>query len=216
MVLEKEEAGVPVPFSEGILIFKVGAKIYYHAKTQKLVDLAMSADKLGSLHNVYQTLQPDHRTQKCSYIMQYLWRCSASSFNSPGPYYMCSASLKAKFIVATLFETTQALDMYVLIQKYAFAMGQVRIFLQSRCCRDLITAHMAANLLEVVRTSTKSRHGFSTLSPTKRCSLSSVLYIRYPKSIFIWCALFGKFMCVCRVPGLWQSLCTVTFELDSM
>ena len=29
-----------------------------------------------------------------------------------GPYYTCSGSLKAKFIVATLFETRQALDMY--------------------------------------------------------------------------------------------------------
>ena len=111
MVQEKKEAGVPVPFSEGIRMFdevKVGAKVHYHAKMQKLVDLAMSADELGSLHNVYQTLQPDHRTQKCSYIMLYLWRCSASNFDVLGPYYTCSGSLKAKFIVDTLFETMQA------------------------------------------------------------------------------------------------------------
>ena len=75
MVQEKKEAGVPVPFSEGILIFdevKIGTKVHYHAKTQKLVGLAMSADELGSLHDMYETLQPNYHTQKWSYVMQYL------------------------------------------------------------------------------------------------------------------------------------------------
>ena len=115
MVEEKSVAGISTPFYEGILIFdevKVGAKVHYHAKTQKFIGLAMSADEVGSLHDVYQTLQPDHRTQKCSYVMQYLWRCAASNFDVLGPYYTSSGSLKAKFVLATLFETMQALHMY--------------------------------------------------------------------------------------------------------
>ena len=54
-----------LPFSEGILIFdevKIGAKIHYHAKTGKFIGLAMSSDELATLHDVFQTLQPDHRT----------------------------------------------------------------------------------------------------------------------------------------------------------
>lgn len=90
MIKEKRNAGVPVPFSEGFLIFdevNVGAKVHYHAKTEKLIGLAMSSDELGSLRDVYQTLQPDHRTQKASYMLEYIWRCTALDFDILGPYY---------------------------------------------------------------------------------------------------------------------------------
>lgn len=43
-----------VPLSEGFLIFdevKVGVKVHYHAKTGRLIGLAMSSDELGSLHD---------------------------------------------------------------------------------------------------------------------------------------------------------------------
>ena len=115
MVREKEELGEPAPFSEGILIFdevKVGLKVHYHAKTQKLIGLAMSPDELASLHDVFQTLQPDHRTKKTSYILQYLWRCTASDFDIIGPYYTSAESVNAKFILATLFETMHKFQIY--------------------------------------------------------------------------------------------------------
>ena len=70
MVRENSESGVPAPFSEGILIFdeeKVGSKVHY--QTPKLIGLAMSADELASLHDVFQTLQPDHHTQKALYVL---------------------------------------------------------------------------------------------------------------------------------------------------
>ena len=84
---------------------KIGLKVHYHAKTGKLVGLAMSSDELGSLHDVYQTLQPDHKTQKASYILQYLWRCTASNFDILGPYYSCAGGAKAKYILSTLYNT---------------------------------------------------------------------------------------------------------------
>ena len=104
-----------MPFSEGILIFdevKVGLKLLYHAKTGKLLGLAMTADELGSLHDVYQTFQPDHRTQKALYVLQYLWRCTASDFDILGPYYTAPATMSGKFILATLFDTMDALQLY--------------------------------------------------------------------------------------------------------
>ena len=77
MMEEKRTSGQLLPFSGGILIFdevKVGLKVHYHAKSGKLIGLAMSADQLASLHDVYQTLQSEHRTEKASYVLQYLWR----------------------------------------------------------------------------------------------------------------------------------------------
>ena len=33
---------------------------------------SMSSDELATLHDVFQTLQPDHRMQKATYMLQYL------------------------------------------------------------------------------------------------------------------------------------------------
>ena len=115
MVKEKRASGARVPFSEGILILdevKVGLKVHYHAKIGKLVALAMTSDDLGSLHDVYQTLQPDHRMQKTSYILQYLWRCTVSDFDILGPYYTSSGTMKAKFIISTLYDTMFIFHLY--------------------------------------------------------------------------------------------------------
>ncbi len=115
MIEEKKASGGKVPFHEGILIFdevKVGLKIHYHAKTGQLLGLAMSADELGSLHDVYQTLQPDHRTQKAAYVLQFLWRCTASDFDVLGPYFTSAGGLKSKFLISTLFEAMYALQLY--------------------------------------------------------------------------------------------------------
>ena len=111
MVREKSDSGVPAPFSEGILIFdevKVGSKVHYYAQTQKLIGLAMSADELASLHDIFQTLQPYHRTQKASYVLR-LWRCTASII---GTFFTSTKSMKAKFILASLFETMHVFHIY--------------------------------------------------------------------------------------------------------
>ncbi len=77
----------------------------------------MSADELCSLHDVFQTIQIDHRAQKASYVLQYLWRCTAvllpaSNFDIIGPYYTSAKQVSNKFIVATLYETIHALHLY--------------------------------------------------------------------------------------------------------
>ena len=75
MVKEKQAAGEGVPFSEGILVFdevKVGWKSTTMLRLGKFVGLVMNSDELGSLHDVYQTLQPDHKAQKALYVLQFL------------------------------------------------------------------------------------------------------------------------------------------------
>lgn len=91
---------------------KVGAKVHYHAKTGKFIGLAMSSDELATLHDVFLTLEPDHRTQKATYMLQYLWRCTASEYDVIGPYFSSAGGLSAKFIMATLFETMHAFQLY--------------------------------------------------------------------------------------------------------
>ena len=115
MTKEKHIAGELTPLSEGILIFdevKVGSKVHYHAKTGKLIGLAMTSDELGSLHDVYRSLALTHRAEKTSYILQYLWRCTSSNFDIIGPYFSAADRLKAKYILATLFDTMCVLQLF--------------------------------------------------------------------------------------------------------
>lgn len=114
MINEKKDADT-TPSWDGILIFdevKVGMKVHYHAKTGKFIGMAMSSDELGSLHDVFQTLKPGHRTQKASYVLQYLWRCTVSNFDILGPYYTSVETMKAKLILSTLFDVMYAFQLY--------------------------------------------------------------------------------------------------------
>ena len=115
MMEEKRSTGQLVPFNEGVLIFdevKVGLKVHYHAKSGKLIGLAMSVDELASLRDVYETLQSEHRTEKASYVLQYLWRCTASNFDVIGPYFTSGTAMSAQFIIASLFETIHSFHLY--------------------------------------------------------------------------------------------------------
>ena len=116
MIDEKLVAGVVFNW-EGILIFdevKVGLKIHYHAKTGKFIGMAMSSDELGSLHYVFQTLKPGHRTQKTLYVLQYLWRCTVSNLIFWVPITLVSSveAMKAKLILSTLFDAMYAFQLY--------------------------------------------------------------------------------------------------------
>ena len=180
MVKEKRASGARVPFSEGILILdevKVGLKVHYHAKIGK-----MTSDDLGSLHDVYQTLQPDHRMQETSYILQYLWRCTVSDFDILGPYYTSSGTMKAKFITSTLYiymiQCSYSICMG-LKQKLLCVMEQVPTYHPSRFSLVLGVGHLETSLLGAVQTYMKCRPGSQTPTQMRRCSLSSVPLIRY-------------------------------------
>ena len=71
----------------------------------------MSSDELATLH-VFQTLQPDHRMQKATYMLHYLWRCTVSDYDIIGPYFSSAGGLGAKFILAILFETMHVFQLY--------------------------------------------------------------------------------------------------------
>ena len=72
----------------------------------------MSADELASLHDVYETLQSEHRTAKASYVLQFLWRCTASNIDVIGPHFTSATVLSAKFVIACLVETMHLMHLY--------------------------------------------------------------------------------------------------------
>ena len=114
-IIDEKPTAVRVPNWEGILIFdeaKVGLKIHHHTKTGNFIGLAKLSEELGSLHDVFQTLKPGHRTQKASYVLQYLWRCTVSNFDILGPYYTSVEAMKAKLILSTLFDAMYAFQLY--------------------------------------------------------------------------------------------------------
>ena len=54
---------------------------------------AMCSSDMISLHDVYEELHKDEKTQ---YILQFLWRDLSSDFDIIGPYFNCSSSLEVK------------------------------------------------------------------------------------------------------------------------
>ncbi len=92
---------------ELILIFdevKVGLKLHHHAKSGKLLGLAMSADEL---HDVFQTIQIDHRSQKALYSIYGDILLPISILLG-----LIIQQVSNKFIIATLYETIHALHLY--------------------------------------------------------------------------------------------------------
>ena len=179
---ERLAAGGKVPFSEGILVFdevKVGLKLHYHAKTGQFIGLAMSSDELGSLHDVYQTLQPDHRMQKASYVLQFLWRCTASDFDILGPYYTSPETNTAKFILATLLDTMGALQLYGFKTKATVSDGASTNLLAIKLLTGFGSGAFGNKPVGSCDDIHEVKLGSSIPTPTRRCLPSFVPPIRY-------------------------------------
>ena len=121
----------------------------------------MSSDELGTLHDVF-------HTQKATYMLQYLWRCTVSDYDIIGPYFSSAGGLSAKFILVTLFETMHVSSCMVSKQKPLCVMEQAQTCHQSRYWQGLDMEHMETRRQGVQTTSTMWRHGFWTHSPMRR------------------------------------------------
>ena len=80
-------------------------QVVWNSKNNRIVGLAMSPDELQSLHDVFQVLEEDSRTQKASYVLQFLWRDISSDFDVVGPHFTSDKSLEAKFLAACVLDT---------------------------------------------------------------------------------------------------------------
>ena len=104
----KSTMGQVTPSSEGALIFdevKVTANIYWNAKSNKFIGHALSAEDMASMHDVYIQLDQNDKSEKASYILQFLWRDISSNVDVIGPYYTSQKGLDNKFMMACVLET---------------------------------------------------------------------------------------------------------------
>lgn len=108
--LSQKAQGKLEPLADGVLIFdevKVISRLMWNSRSQTIVGLAMNADDLASLHDIYQLLHQNSAVEQTSYIMQFLWRDLTSSYDIVGPYFTSSETFSAKVIHTCVLETIQ-------------------------------------------------------------------------------------------------------------
>ncbi|XP_014669634.1 PREDICTED: uncharacterized protein LOC106810714 [Priapulus caudatus] len=103
----------PKPMGEGVLILdevKVIGKIMWNSKNHEMYGLALTHNELTSLHDIYQTLDPQQKVSPAQNILQFLWRDLTSSFDVIGPYYATESALDTRLTTATLLETMRIFE----------------------------------------------------------------------------------------------------------
>ena len=66
----------------------------------------MSSDEFASLHDIYAHLSTDDdKSNKTTYILQFLWRDLTSKFDVVGPYFTCAGTLETKFLHSVVTKT---------------------------------------------------------------------------------------------------------------
>ena len=101
---------------DGVLIFdevKVISRMMWNSRSQKVMGLCMNHVEQSLLSDVYQMLDDDVAHQTC-YILQFLWRDLTSDYDIIGPYFTCSKSLEAKFIISCVLETVKLFQLHSL------------------------------------------------------------------------------------------------------
>jgi len=105
---ECKRLGKQEPKRDGALIFdevKVACQLMWNSHSHQLMGLAMTSNHLASLNDVYPLLSDT--SKQTSYILQFLWRDLTSEFDIIGPYFTCSSSVEAKFVLACVLETVK-------------------------------------------------------------------------------------------------------------
>ena len=114
----KEECrrlGKQEPKGDGALIFdevKVACQLMWNSRSHQLMGLAMTTENLASMNDVYSLLLQSNTAKQTSYILQFLWRDLTSEFDIVGPYFTCSSSVEAKFVLACILETVKLFQLH--------------------------------------------------------------------------------------------------------
>ena len=113
----KQRPNMKEPQGDGVLIFdevKVISRLMWNSRSQRIIGLAMTADQMSSLSDIYQLIDEDSATRQTSYILQTLWRDLTSSFDVVGPYFTSSSPLESKFILFCVLSTLRLFHLYSL------------------------------------------------------------------------------------------------------
>ena len=74
--------------------------------------IAMNAESLPSLHDIFRILDEDHCSHQATYILQFMWRDVTSKADVTGPYFTSETNLETKFLVSCLFEEMFVFECY--------------------------------------------------------------------------------------------------------
>ena len=72
----------------------------------------MSEKDQASLHDVFQTIDPDNHIQQTDHMLQFLWRDLTSSFDVIGPYFSSNETMSTKFVMACVFEAIKLFQVW--------------------------------------------------------------------------------------------------------
>ena len=110
---ECQRQGKHVPQSDGVLVFdevKVACQLMWNSRNQTLSGLAMTADDMSSLIDVYQLLQKPQVAAQTNYILQFLWRDLTSNYDIIGPYFTSAESVNSKFVLTCVLDTVKLFE----------------------------------------------------------------------------------------------------------
>ena len=99
-----------MPQSDGVLVFdevKVACQLMWNSRNQTLSGLAMTADDMSSLIDVYQLLQKPQVAAQTNHILQFLWHDLTSNYDIIGPYFTSAESADSKFVLACVLDTVK-------------------------------------------------------------------------------------------------------------
>ena len=110
---ECQRQGKHLPQSDGVLVFdevKVACQLMWNSRNQTLSGLAMTADDMSSLIDVYQLLQKPQVAAQTNYILQFLWRDLTSNYDIIGPYFTSAESVNSKFVLTCVLDTVKLFE----------------------------------------------------------------------------------------------------------
>jgi len=82
-------------------------QLIWNSQNQQLMGLAMTPKDLSSLNDIYKILQPSDILHTAISM-----RDLTSNYDIAGPYFICLASMKGKFVLACSFETIKLFQHY--------------------------------------------------------------------------------------------------------
>lgn len=87
------------------------SRIVWNSANSAIVGFCMCSEDFASLHDVYEDLDEDEKSQKTTYVIQFLWRDLSSDFDVIGPYFTIDSTMEAKYlhgiVVRTMLSFTQ-------------------------------------------------------------------------------------------------------------
>lgn len=88
------------------------SRIIWNSSNSSIIGFSMSPEEFVSLHDVYEGLSEDEKSQKTAYVLQFLWRDLSSDYDVVGPYFTYSSSIEVQALHTMLVRTMLAFTQF--------------------------------------------------------------------------------------------------------